>query len=77
MIPFSKGRLSEAEFRDTLAKIREVVPDPAWAAGDEGWPQIVDRMLQSRSYNAGCKQCHRSYIEAYRKSYHDRPIGPL
>jgi hypothetical protein len=77
MVPFSKGQLGEQEFRDTLAKIREVVPDPAWEAGDKGWPQIVDRMLQSHLYGAGCKECHKAYIEQYRRSYHDRPIGPL
>ena len=77
MVPFSKGQLDEAQFRDTLVQLREVVPDPAWATGDEGWPQIIDRMLQSHTYASGCKECHRNYIERYRKSYHDQPIGPF
>ena len=77
MKPFSQGKLSEAEFRETLARIREQLPDPAWESGDDGWPEIIDRMLQSRDYAKGCRDCHRTYLQAYRKSYRDRPIGPM
>jgi len=77
MTPFSKGRLSEEEFRDTLAKLRELSPNPDWDSGDNGWPQIIDGMLQNKAYMSGCKQCHRAFIETYRKQYHDRKIGPL
>lgn len=77
MAPFQKGQISEAEFRDTLARLAEVAPDPAWTNGESGWPQIVDRMLQTRLYGQGCKECHKTYIDRYRKGYHDRPIGPF
>jgi hypothetical protein len=77
MVPFSKGQLSEEEFRETLARLKEAVPDPTWENGANGWPAIIDQMLQTHTYGAGCKQCHRSYIEQYRKSYHNRPIGPF
>ncbi len=77
MTPFSKGQLSEAEFRDTLAKLRELSPDPSWDSGDDGWPQIVDGMLMEKRYMSSCKQCHKAYIETYRKKFHDRKIGPL
>jgi hypothetical protein len=77
MTPFSKGQLSEAEFRETLVRLRELAPEPAWETGDNSWPGIIDGALQSHEYMPACKQCHRAYIEKYRKQYHDRKIGPL
>ncbi len=76
MAPFAKGRLSEVELRETLVRLRELAPDPAWSNGDYGWPQIVDRMLQGREYSAGCKECHRAYLRPYRKSWRGRRIAP-
>ncbi|MHB1844602.1 MAG: hypothetical protein ACYCWW_07190 [Deltaproteobacteria bacterium] len=74
MKPFSQGKIPEAQFRLTLAKLREAVPDPAWMTGDDGWPQIVDRMLSTHNYAAGCRDCHRAYIQPYRQSYRARPV---
>ncbi len=74
MKPFSQGKIPEAEIRATLVKLREAVPDPSWASGENGWPQIVDRMLSSHDYAAGCRECHRAYIQAYRKQYRDQPL---
>jgi hypothetical protein len=77
LAPFAKAQVSEAELRETLLRLKELAPEPAWESGDNGWPQIIDGMLTSHEYMAGCKQCHRNYIENYRKQYHDRKIGPL
>ena len=56
---------------------KAAVVDPAWDTGDDGWPEIIDGMLQQHEYMPGCKRCHRAFIENYRKQYHDRKIGPL
>ena len=77
MAPFSKSQLSEEEFRETLAKLRELSPDPSWDNGDNGWPEIIDSMLQDKQYMAGCKRCHRAFMDSYRRQYRDRKFGPL
>jgi len=74
MRPFQAGKVSEEDVRQALARVREAVPDPAGMAGDNGWPQIVDRMLLDHEYKAGCNQCHRAYLKSYQERFKKQRI---
>jgi hypothetical protein len=66
---YAKGKVSEDQLREALVRVREAAPDLEWMQGDNGWPQIVDRMLADHEYKNGCNQCHRAYMKPYRERF--------
>ena len=69
--PWQDGKADEIVLRKALERLRDAYPDPDFARGDDpnAWPLVVNRMLESRDYPRGCKDCHGAHMKEFRRAF--------
>jgi hypothetical protein len=79
MAPWQKGKITDAEVRQSFVRIREFAPVMDWNDGPTGWSHIVDDALATGNYGVACNTCHKAHIKAYRAQpeYRVRPLPPM
>jgi hypothetical protein len=78
MGPWQKGKVTDAEVRQSFIRIREFAPLPEWNEGPSGWSNLVDEALATGNYGTACNACHKAHIKEYRANleFRQRPLPP-